>query len=686
MQSRACQHSLVLVCLLIFSGAVNASASLFERPPGLEPDIAFWRRIYTEVDTSQGLVHDNARLDIVYSKLQFRTGEKYRDRQRRIEAAKNEIDAALQALAGGKRQDLTNTEQQVLKLWGAETGNGEFSRARERLRFQLGQADRFRAGLVRSGRWDAYIRKTFLEMGLPEELATLPHVESSFHPGARSSVGATGLWQFTRDTGRRFMRIDHVVDERLDPFKSTIAAGRLLTQDHAVTGTWPLALTAYNHGAASLRRAKAKLGTSDIETIVRKYEGRRFGFASRNFYVAFLAALDVTRDPERYFGPVKRDAPDTSRIIELPDFLSADSLSTALKMDMARLQEYNPALLDPVWSGEKHVPRDFALRVPATLADTAVARLQAIPEPQRFASQTPDLYHKVRRGDTISGIASYYKVGIRPLLAMNNLRDRHLIRAGQVLLLPGSAQQETVDTTVALAPVVASAGPVPTVRLKVPKDGSDPVDAVVGGTAASSSAQVADGSVAKAADGSVATAAEGSDAKAAEGSVAMADVAAEVTERIELLLEASDELVADPSDYSVADNNSIRIQAEETLGHYAEWLGLRASQLRRLNNMRYGTPLVVGKRLQLDFSATTPAEFESRRLSFHQEIQTSFFNRFKIVGARPHVVQPGESVWVLARREPRIPLWLLYQYNPDKDLTRVRAGATIAMPVLEESS
>ena len=118
---------------------------------------------------------------------------------------------------------------------------------------------------------------------MPVELSVLPHVESSFNPEAYSHVGAAGIWQFIRSTGKRYMQIDHLIDERMDPFASTKAAAKLLRHNYQLTQSWPLALTAYNHGVASMRRAINTLGTRDIAVIVRKYKGRAFGFASRNF-------------------------------------------------------------------------------------------------------------------------------------------------------------------------------------------------------------------------------------------------------------------------------------------------------------------------------------------------------------------------------------------------------------------
>src|SRR5690606_37387138 len=173
----------------------------------------------------------------------------------------------------------SDEERRVLELFGDKPSDAELKAAASRVRFQLGQADRFREGLIRSGEWKPYIISVLEKRGLPRELAALPHVESSFDPTAYSKVGAAGMWQFTRSTGLRYMRIDHIVDERRDPFFSTDAAARLLEDNYAFLGSWPLALTAYNHGAAGMRRAVSQLKTKDIGVIVEKYRSRSFGFA-----------------------------------------------------------------------------------------------------------------------------------------------------------------------------------------------------------------------------------------------------------------------------------------------------------------------------------------------------------------------------------------------------------------------
>ncbi|MDX1435031.1 MAG: LysM peptidoglycan-binding domain-containing protein, partial [Gammaproteobacteria bacterium] len=142
------------------------------------------------------------------------------------------------------------------------------------------------------------------------------------------------------------------------------------------------------------------------------------------------------------------------------------------------------------------------------------------------------------------------------------------------------------------------------------------------------------------------------------------------------------DLSADPSDYSVT-AESIEVQAAETLGHYADWLEVRAWRLRNLNGMRYGQPVVIGQRLTLDFSRVDANEFEHRRLAYHQALQEAFFKRFRIAGTGSHVIRSGESLWILARRTYDIPIWLLRQYNPDLDFDDVAIGVTVVVPQLE---
>ena len=211
--------------------------------------------------------------------------------------------------------------------------------------------------MIRAGAWEKRIRKTLRDAGLPEQLAALPYVESSYNPGAQSHAGAVGLWQFTHFTGSHYLRVDNVVDERADPVKSTEGAVRLLQRYYSKLHSWPLTITAYNHGLSGVRRAVQETGSSDIAEIVQRYSGPRFGFASRNYYAAFLAVSDVTRHAEKYFGPLDREQDENYWIVKAPRYLRVNDMAQQLALDTEIIKALNPALQPAVWSGRNTSPK-----------------------------------------------------------------------------------------------------------------------------------------------------------------------------------------------------------------------------------------------------------------------------------------------------------------------------------------
>ena len=649
-----------LALLLAVSSIAAANAEQFPRPAGLEPAIAFWTDIYTQVETNAGVIHDARALSVRYETVNFSDGISSRARSQLVKKKKQHYEKILRSLARGKRQGLSAEEARVLELWPDDVSNRELGQAAKRVRFQLGQADRFREGLIRSGVYKAFINSKLQERGLPGELAALPHVESSFNPTAYSKVGAAGMWQFTRSTGRRYMRIDHVVDERRDPYLSTVAAVKLLESNYASTGTWPLALTGYNHGVAGMRRAARQRGTKDIEDIIRNYKSRTFGFASRNFYVAFLAAVQIDQNPEQYFGKLSLRRPANHLIIKTEDYLDAVALAAELGLSQREFSRLNPSLLATVWQGNKHIPKGFPLRLPAdSMAGPAEMVLASVDASMRFAQQLPDVTHRVSRGETLSGIAAQYRLRVGDLVAINSLRSSNRIRAGQLLRLPSKQQGSApiVAQTKKSEPVspqpVTSAEPVAVASVETP---SDPV--------------------AVEAEPDVNLAAVGS-----EPDAELSEVSADSGAGLALTQAA---LAADPADYSVSTDGTIEIQALETLGHYGDWLELKTQRLRDLNGYKFKQPVVVGQRLKLDYSKVDQLTFEARRVAYHHAVQETFFLRYRVRETRKHTIRRGESLWVLAQRTYGVPIWLLRQHNPDLDLQRIRPGMQVDFPLLEK--
>jgi membrane-bound lytic murein transglycosylase D len=209
----------------------------------------------------------------------------------------------------------------------------------------------------------------------------LPLVESSYENRALSNAGAAGIWQFTRSTGRLYLSVNRKVDERLDPLKATRAAARLLQANYSALESWPLAITAYNHGRGGMQRAQSEVGSSELPKVINEYRGPLFGYASMNFYSEFLAAVEVYNGYQQYFGELALDKPT-------------------------------------------------AKPTPAAAAPVKVAAKTPAKRPVQTASDR----YRVRRGDTLTEIAQRFGVSVRDLMDTNNLRNS-VIHAGQILLV-----------------------------------------------------------------------------------------------------------------------------------------------------------------------------------------------------------------------------------------------------------
>lgn len=284
---------------------IEAQAGEFPRPTELEHQVTFWRRVYSEWKRSQAVVHDDRYLDLVYEVVDLpgNSVESYTPEQKAlVDERRLYWQDRLRGLAIDVKAGLAPSpmDSELALRIAQAAGDSGLRTAFERVRVQRGLKERFKRGLEISGRYERVFRHIFRRAGLPEDLAYLPHVESSFQASARSSAGAVGIWQFTRSAARIFMDLDLIGDQRMDPIASARGAARYLGSAHEKLGSWPLALTSYNHGIGGMQRARQAYG-EDFVRIVRHYDHPKFGFASRNFYTEFLAAREIAREPERFF-------------------------------------------------------------------------------------------------------------------------------------------------------------------------------------------------------------------------------------------------------------------------------------------------------------------------------------------------------------------------------------------------
>jgi len=420
-----------------------AHADAFPCPAGLEPQVRFWRGIFAETSIHQVVLHDALHLDKVYKVLDFRP----------------ELE---DGVSPAEVDRLTAEERAIHDLFADDPAPDRFLAAADekRLRGQRGLRERFGEGLRVSRRYLPEMERIFREEGLPVELTRLPLVESCFNLHAYSKVGAAGVWQFMPATGRRFLHVDNLVDERRDPIFSTRAAARFLAEMHGSLAAWPLAITAYNHGPEGMARAVAQLGTTDIVTIVRDYHGNAFGFASRNFYAEFLAALDVERNYREYFGNLPVEPAPRTREHRLDRAIGIQQAAHMAHADRELLASLNPSLSSLVIAGRRPIPRGVRLRLPESGAagfETRLAEAPAVERVERTERKViPVVAHRavrsarfrpavltyrVQRGQTLSHIAKRYKVSVASLRVTNRLDKAGRLRPGQTLRIPRSVRR-----------------------------------------------------------------------------------------------------------------------------------------------------------------------------------------------------------------------------------------------------
>jgi membrane-bound lytic murein transglycosylase D len=299
----------------------------------------------------------------------------------------------------------------------------------------------FQVYLTRLGRYDSMIRTRLLAAGLPQDLVYLALIESGMSPLARSRVGATGMWQFMPATARRYgLTVDAWRDERRDPYISTDAAIRFLTELNGRFGSLWLAAAAYNTGPGKIQRGLQRydfgaldgndvyFALSDGTTFLRR--------ETRDYVPKLIAAALLAKEPERYgFGGITPWEPLTWDSVTVDFSVGMDVLARLAGTTRDRMEELNPMFLRGVTPPGARV----WVRVPAGTADSVSARLLTLPASERVTL----LLHFVSRGETLSGIGRRYGVSVEDLRSANRGVNARSLRVGQRLIIPNSLSRGT---------------------------------------------------------------------------------------------------------------------------------------------------------------------------------------------------------------------------------------------------
>jgi membrane-bound lytic murein transglycosylase D len=430
------------------------------------------------------------------------------------------------------------------------------------------------------------------------------------------------------------------VDERWDPICSSQAAARLLKQSHEILGDWPTAVTAYNHGIAGMLRAKRSKG--NYEAVFREYRSRTFKFASRNFYAEFLAAREVAKNYKRYFGDPALDTPLESRKVTLQGYVAVEDLCRHFNLEPDDIRIYNPSLRRPVFHGQKYIPEGYALKLPVdAVEDNQVASVD-LPADLYRPRQRRTRFYRVQRGDTAGEIAKMHGVKLSDLVLANHLDFRATIYAGQNLRIPAPDEKLPILAVASTADSISIAGTQDTQKVMIETS-----------------------------------------PETLHGGAETLPEAKEVQINPEVV--AGNFLVERLVSHKGRQVGIIRVEVEETLGHYADWLGVPTREIRRLNGFPYGKPIRLNDTVKIPLEKISKEAFEERRFEYHKEIEEDFFASYRVKDVEIYRIKDGDNIWTLCQEVFELPFWLIYKYNPDLVFQKLSPSQELLVPQVEEA-
>jgi len=304
--------------------------------------------------------------------------------------------------------------------------------------FQTSGKKVFSNWLARSEKYIPFMKNLLKGNGLPEDLVYMALIESGFNPYAYSRSKASGPWQFIYLTGKRYgLKVNWWVDERRDPEKSTIAATKYLKDLYDIFECWYLAAAGYNAGEGKIANAMKRYRTEDFWQLT-KY--RYLKQETKDYVPQMIAAALIAKDPEKYgFVDIEYQEPLQYEKVRVPAVIDLRLIAKACEISVDELKDLNPELLR--WCTPPDSP-DYEIKIPFERKELFLKNFEALQPVQKFQFKT----HIVKKGDTFSGIARFYRVDVAPILEINQIKRASRLSIGMNLLIPIPMTQDTRST------------------------------------------------------------------------------------------------------------------------------------------------------------------------------------------------------------------------------------------------
>ncbi|HYX32914.1 MAG TPA: transglycosylase SLT domain-containing protein [Oligoflexus sp.] len=339
----------------------------FSIPPSLFARVRFWHQVFVQLSVKDYVIHVSDHPHIVLEVVRFpwlnALGTIDSRARNILKARQRHYKEIFRRMDQGKTLASEHIEAARLST-ALKAIPGKSRMATLDLRNQKGQRELMHKGLENSSLYLTHIEQEFKTRSIPPELGLLAFVESTFNIKAVSKVKASGVYQIMPFIARQYMKLTAAIDERRDPIKSAAVAAQILKFNYELLGSWPLAITAYNHGPYGIKQAVKKAQSSDIAVLIDSYNGRGFGFASQNFYAEFLAILYALKHADKHFPDAKILASLNFRNETLDRPMRIRDLSKRFGVSVESLHALNPDLSLSLIRQNGLIPRNFTIKIP----------------------------------------------------------------------------------------------------------------------------------------------------------------------------------------------------------------------------------------------------------------------------------------------------------------------------------
>ena len=287
-------------------------------------------------------------------------------------------------------------------------------------------------GLRRKGKYDDMIARVLREEGVPQDLIYLAQAESAFQPLALSRAGARGIWQFVQWRGNEYgLKRTWWVDERMDPEKATRAAAQHLRDLYGLFGDWYLAIAAYNCGPGNVQKGVERTGYADFWELYKRNVLPR---ETKNYVPIILALTLIAKDAAHYGISVDPEQSVETDVVKPGRAIDLRLVAETIDVDVATLRTLNPSLL------RMATPDDpgFVLHLPKGTSEMFSAEIADIPADKWVSWRR----HRVESGETLTSIAKKYRVTPGAIAAANDLEGGAGLEAGEKLIIPAARPVE----------------------------------------------------------------------------------------------------------------------------------------------------------------------------------------------------------------------------------------------------